>query len=420
MPTVQNLPPDFFGDSAESYALLEDLFCRVWAAPIRPLLLLHLQKPSLPVRMLSGVTALPPADITSAYRVLREDATMRQLIESPFYPRRMLYQLGRQVVTDLLNDPEYALRLMSGQPVSARILEIHATRDTCNFKCKMCLCSSKYTFPYVQRNQYMGLMCSADWRSLIEDACRSGTHTIVFSGGGEPLLNPELFDIIGHAHSLGLKTHLYTNGSGLLALNDAKIDELLKMARVRISMHATDPRVYQRIVGIPVEKHVFERVCEGIQVIIKEKNTRGATIEIGIGFVIQPLNHSEINRVAVFAAELGVDFCDFRRDELEVARKLSDAETVAMRSQLQMVRRDFIAGRYASVRLTLSDALIAAANGVILSDGPELKCFNYIHRPVVDPYGVAVPCDMQAGERFQRATQILGNVRSATIAKLYV
>lgn len=48
--------------------------------------------------------------------------------------------------------------------------------------------------------------------TLIEDIARAGFQIMIFSGG-EPLLRPDIFDLIHHAREVGLRPVLGTNGT---------------------------------------------------------------------------------------------------------------------------------------------------------------------------------------------------------------
>ena len=56
--------------------------------------------------------------------------------------------------------------------------------------------------------------------TLIEDIARAGFQIMIFSGG-EPLLRPDIFDLIHHAREVGLRPVLGTNGT-LLTLETAR------------------------------------------------------------------------------------------------------------------------------------------------------------------------------------------------------
>lgn len=91
----------------------------------------------------------------------------------------------------------------SGHPIR---VDIDITQ-VCNAKCIFC-----FSRPY-QTADYHGVsMGSADLRKVIREFAERGTKTIRYCGGGEPLMHPEIEELLEFPGEFGLKLSLITNG----------------------------------------------------------------------------------------------------------------------------------------------------------------------------------------------------------------
>jgi len=88
--------------------------------------------------------------------------------------------------------------------------------NVCNLKCEFCSCAN--------RNQKDELSLQ-DTISVLSDAAELGCKAVTISGGGEPLLHPNINEIIEIINDLGMKVGLTTNG---IALSNIKIGNLRK------------------------------------------------------------------------------------------------------------------------------------------------------------------------------------------------
>ena len=101
-------------------------------------------------------------------------------------------------------------QLRKGEDPYPVTLEIHPT-DICNQKCKYCFFGgrgykSTRTEPKMDVEEYRCLFTEMKEIDLIE---------LKISGGGEPLLHPQIVEILRSARETGLTTRLTTNGNFL-------------------------------------------------------------------------------------------------------------------------------------------------------------------------------------------------------------
>jgi MoaA/NifB/PqqE/SkfB family radical SAM enzyme len=145
--------------------------------------------------------------------------------------------------------------------------------------------------------------------------------------GGEPLLNPNVFDIIKYAKKLGFTVFLVTNGT-LIDESAAKKLSEIGVDNVGISFHHYDKIMCEKIFG---HKDVFNKLVNSVKFLKKEK------IPVEALFTISKYNKDDIEKTIDFInskLNISVSFCmpttikntsfslgnesvDFEKDELK-------------------------------------------------------------------------------------------------------
>ena len=133
---------------------------------------------------------------------------------------------------------------------SLRDLRISVT-DRCNFRCRYCMPRERFgeDHTFLPRRAYL----SFEDIEKVVIACRPLGLEKVRITGGEPLLRPDLHDLISRVSSTGVEVALTTNASLLSGqaprLADAGLD------RVTVSLDALDPKIHSQMTdsSIPVE-----------------------------------------------------------------------------------------------------------------------------------------------------------------------
>jgi len=133
---------------------------------------------------------------------------------------------------------------------SLRDLRISVT-DRCNFRCRYCMPRERFgeDHTFLPRRAYLSF---EDIEKVVL-ACRPLGLEKVRITGGEPLLRPDLHDLISRISSTGVEVALTTNASLLSGqaprLADAGLD------RVTVSLDALDPKIHSQMTdsSIPVE-----------------------------------------------------------------------------------------------------------------------------------------------------------------------
>jgi len=155
--------------------------------------------------------------------------------------------------------------------------------NSCNLKCGFCMFGEWRE----DHHEHLGMNT---YISLIGELQQMGTKSITFTGGGEPLLNPNFNTMASMAFALGFQVGLVTNG---VLLN--RVDNLEKFKFIRVSLDAHNRDDYIKVKGADY----FDRVLENITGAIKRNKI------IGLSYVVGPYNNKDLHK----AEELSNDLC---------------------------------------------------------------------------------------------------------------
>lgn len=168
-------------------------------------------------------------------------------------------------------------------------LDIFLTTD-CNMTCKFC-----GAWKQDQKAKYLD---KEDVFKTLEDGKKYGFKFTTLSGG-EPLLHPDLKEIIEFADFLGYWINITTNG---LLVNQEFINAIKnKKVNIRVSCHTLNKEKHKEITG----DNTFDKVMESIY-LLKSNNKY-----YSIGFTTFDENISEMTEIARFALENNAAFIRF-------------------------------------------------------------------------------------------------------------
>ncbi|MCW5617703.1 MAG: radical SAM protein [Nitrosomonas sp.] len=165
----------------------------------------------------------------------------------------------------------------------SRVLQIHPTRQ-CNLRCLHCYSSSS---PDEKEFLTLELLCDA-----ISDAAHEGFNYVSLSGG-EPMLYKPLTELLEHAHRLGMRTAVTTNG---MLLTERKIERLRDVVDVLAISIDGVPASHNRIRGSQL---AFDTMKLRLPLL------RAADMPFGFIFTLTQYNLDEFDWVRDFAAGEG-------------------------------------------------------------------------------------------------------------------
>ncbi len=147
--------------------------------------------------------------------------------------------------------------------------------QACNLKCVHCYAQAKVRAGKEELSTEEGM-------ALIDDLAAFGSPVMLFSGG-EPLMRPDLTDLVSHAVKRGMRAVISTNGT-LISKDKASELKDLGLSYVGISLDGlTD--VNDKFRGVA---GAYDRALEGI------RNCREAGLKVGLRFTMNRRNADEI------------------------------------------------------------------------------------------------------------------------------
>lgn len=167
-----------------------------------------------------------------------------------------------------------------------RVLAWELTR-ACNLSCPYCRASAGRKAP--------GELSTARALDALDQFARLGRPLLIVSGG-EPLMRPDLFEIIDRAVAMGFPTALATNGT----LIEDCLAERLKAAglrRVSVSLDYPDARRHESVRG----EGSFDAAWRGIE------SLKSREVSFQINMTVGPENAGEMGAMRDLAEKMGAD-----------------------------------------------------------------------------------------------------------------
>lgn len=156
-------------------------------------------------------------------------------------------------------------------------ITIHVT-NLCNFKCFYCSASQP-----VEKRKQDGLLLQhmplQEFKECIDSIARAGKVKVLnFSGWGEPLLHPNIVDMVRYAKMTNVADciKIISNGSLLTyEMSDALIDA--GVSNIRISLQGLDAKAYQETSGIKMD---FDQFIENIRYFYEHRKKSTISLRI--------------------------------------------------------------------------------------------------------------------------------------------
>ncbi len=158
----------------------------------------------------------------------------------------------------------------------------------CNLKCVHCYNDSGVGKPSNE-------VSTEKAKSILDDLADFGIPSILFSGG-EPLMRPDLFELIEYAVGKGLRAVISTNGT-LIDKDKAKMIKDLGVSYVGISLDGMGP-VNDKFRGV---EGAFERTVQGI------RNCQAAGVRVGLRLTLTGQNVQDLESLFDFFDAEGIE-----------------------------------------------------------------------------------------------------------------
>lgn len=194
----------------------------------------------------------------------------------------------------------------------------------CNLHCVHCYSDS-------ENRAYSGELTTEEGRALIDDLADFAIPVLLLSGG-EPLLRPDIFELIAHARSRGLRVTVSTNGTLITPEVAARL-RALSVSYVGISLDG---------IGATNDKFrghrgAFEKAMAGF------RNCRAVGQRVGLRMTLTRRNARDLNQIFDFIEAEGIDRACFYHlvysgrgnsaDELSPADARAAVDTILERAK---------------------------------------------------------------------------------------
>jgi MoaA/NifB/PqqE/SkfB family radical SAM enzyme len=294
-------------------------------------------RPYLPSRFLSKIYNVKLQDLKSLYSAIRCSKEAKEFFALSAYPFLI------SLLDSLSKDAARTLTILNGKTPSPpfETLELFIS-EVCNAKCKFCYRDG-------QNYKYPATMSVGDYFRLINDFADVGGRNLDVSGGLEPLLSPVLSEVLQKGVERGLNVGLYTNGISLFG--SRKLEQLMKINRVRVSLNAYDKQSYAETMGVDE----FDRVISNIRNFVKVRDESGSKVKIGVSFVVYGDNYKRIDEVIKLAQELNIDYLGLRSVEVIETVGSGKEQEDELASILELIRHENYLGRYGKLNVSVAD-----------------------------------------------------------------
>ncbi len=185
----------------------------------------------------------------------------------------------------------------------------------CNLRCVHCYSRSRDL-------DYAGELSSEEGRALLDDLADFGVPVVLFSGG-EPLMRPDVFDLIRHATARGMRAVVSTNGTLITPVLAGRLKEAA-LSYVGISLDGLED-TNDRFRGA---RGAFQKALAGL------RNCRNAGVKVGLRFTMTRSNVRDVDGIFdLVEAEAIPRVCLYhlvyagRADRMPADSRLSHAET---------------------------------------------------------------------------------------------
>lgn len=251
------------------------------------------------------------------------------------------------------------------------------TTNRCNLQCSHCYQDAG--------EQKSAELTTQEAKKLIDEIARAGFKIMIFSGG-EPLMRPDIYELVAYAVSKGLRAVFGTNGMLITEEVAQKLKDCGASA-MGISLDSLDQEKHNRFRGHP---EAFQRTVQGM------KNCRKVGLPFQIHTTIMDWNRSEIDEILDFAVEMGA-IAEYLFFLVPVGRGI-DIEADAVESQEYENLLHHIMQRQKTLPIPIKPTCAPQFTRVAMQEGVPLDprftrgCLAGLTYCIISPVGIVRPC----------------------------
>lgn len=166
----------------------------------------------------------------------------------------------------------------------------------CNHKCIFCA--------YESVEKHKEIFPLNRFESLVDELTTLGVKSLFFSGDGEPLLHPNISEMIQYAKAKGLSLALNTNGT---LLNSKIAHEIIPcLDWIRVSINGATDETYSAI--HQTSKTHFSELFDNLIFLVNAKNSQTSKCTIGVQSLLLRENISTLPILVERLSRLNIDY----------------------------------------------------------------------------------------------------------------
>lgn len=262
--------------------------------------------------------------------------------------------------------------LQQGKMPPPRMAILHLVSG-CNHNCQGC--------DYRVQNKVRKMLSPEKNDYVLDQLIANKVAAVELTGGGEPLLDPYVPDMLYKLKKHGIATDILTNG-GLMSgqVLEAIID---CCSFIRISLESGSNPVFQEVKQVK-NPDEFPQIINNIREAIRLKKAKNKNLNINLKFTVGQNNYQDMENAIRLAASLGVDSIQFKLYENVPEVQLTPGQAAAAAVQLKALK-----DRYQNEVRIIGDLRRTAIYHqcwlnpfytVITVDGDIYLCTYYHHR----------------------------------------
>lgn len=195
----------------------------------------------------------------------------------------------------LIYHPKEVAKFLNGEIFAPIYVEIGST-NCCNHHCVFCaLDYLNLSKKFVDKNVLI---------STLKNMAEFGVKSVMFAGEGEPLLHPEISEIINDARNFGIDVAVTTNG---VLMTPSLADKSLKnLTWIKFSVDAGTKETYAKIHGTKEED--FDILIDNIKYCIEIRNKQNLDTTIGTQILIIDNSISDVEKMIILFSKINPDY----------------------------------------------------------------------------------------------------------------
>ncbi len=200
------------------------------------------------------------------------------------------------VVSKYISNPKNQESKAAYQNLHPLYIEVSPV-GACNHRCTFCAVDYiGYKSTFLDLNRY---------KESIDSMALQGCKSIMFAGEGEPLLHPEISEMVNYTKESGNIDTSFTTNAFKLSEKFVK-DSLHNISWIKVSFNGGDPKTYSQIHR--TSEKDFNIVSKNIENAVNYKKLNNLDTAIGLQTLLLPDNSASMENLCQHAIDLGVDY----------------------------------------------------------------------------------------------------------------